>query len=81
MSNQQDALELTLAQLVQLLQEDTAVEELLVTLQNEGYSLVTVCDESNKLASFSWMQNINTSCKQIFFCCHFQMIHFCCSFK
>lgn len=49
MSDQQDALELTLAQLVQLLQEDAAVEELLVTLQNEVYSLVTVCNESNKL--------------------------------
>lgn len=31
MSDQQDALEPTLAQLVQLLQEDTAVEEFLVT--------------------------------------------------
>lgn len=40
MSDQQDTLEATLAQLVQLLQEDTAVEELLVTLQNEVYNLV-----------------------------------------
>lgn len=41
MPDQQDALELTLAQLVQLLQEDTTVKEVLVTLQNEFYSLVT----------------------------------------
>lgn len=41
MSDQQDALELTLAQLVQLLQEDATVKEVLVTLQNEFYSLVT----------------------------------------
>lgn len=34
MSDQQDALELTLAQLVQLLQEDTALEQLLVTYKN-----------------------------------------------
>lgn len=35
MSDQQDALELTLAHLVQLLQEDAALEELLVTLYIE----------------------------------------------
>lgn len=34
MSDQQDALELTLAQLVQLLQKDAAVEDLLETSQN-----------------------------------------------
>lgn len=40
MSDQKDALELTLAQLMQLLQEDTTVEEVLATLQKEFHSLV-----------------------------------------
>lgn len=55
MSDQQDALELTLAELVQLLQEDAAVEELLVKLKFEVYCLVLACNESNKLRGFSWI--------------------------
>lgn len=87
MSDQKDALELTLAQLMQLLQEDTTVEEVLATLQKE-FQFSEVCKDSNKLKGFSQIiifyfteryNNLTFQVNASF--CRLKMIYFFCPFK